>query len=215
MSIISISSSSDENALTKLNNCMRSGKVCVLYYANWCGYCQQLKPEWDKFKDMHKNYNNSGKFHIADIESSVLEALKSKMSDLQDMIKVEGYPTISMYDNGKKIGDYQGERTADVMMTNMNNTFTNIISNEKKTNKRKKHKSKKHNSKKHKSKKHNSKKYNSKKNNSKKHNSKKHNSKKHNSNNSNNSSNNSNISNGNNSNNSSNSNNSISKKNIK
>ena len=31
--------------------------VCKIY-ANWCGHCQQLKPEWDTMKSLIKNKEN-------------------------------------------------------------------------------------------------------------------------------------------------------------
>ena len=28
------------------------GPLMIIYYAEWCGHCQRLKPEWKKLKKM-------------------------------------------------------------------------------------------------------------------------------------------------------------------
>jgi thiol-disulfide isomerase/thioredoxin len=138
MSIISITRADDTSALIKLKECMSSGKVCVLYYADWCGYCQQLKPEWTRMKELlmtsHHNHNLKHKFDIAEVESAAVKKLKEMLmsgsSDMSRLVQIQGYPTISMYENGSKVADYDGERNAEAMVTNISNTFqTNTSSN--------------------------------------------------------------------------------------
>ena len=121
MNMISITKADDTSALDELSKCMRSGKVCVLFYADWCGHCQHLKPEWSRLKDMHQKQQLA--YKLAEIESAAMDALRSRMSDMSELVAVEGFPTISMYDNGRKVSDYAGERTADAMMANMNTVF--------------------------------------------------------------------------------------------
>lgn len=144
MSIISVTSASDTTALDKLANCMRSGKVCVLFYADLCGYCQQFKPEWSKLKEMH-TINNVSNYHLADIEAVAINALKARMKDMSQMIEVSGYPTISFYDNGKKVQDYNGERTAVSVMDQLNSVLNNSTKNDKKLLNHKKNNNYKHN----------------------------------------------------------------------
>ena len=120
--MISVTKATDATALDELAKCMRNGRVCVLFYADWCGHCQRFKPEWSRCKEMHHQQQNNP-YKLADIESAALDALKGKMSDMPSLVDVSGFPTISMYDNGKKTADYNGERTADALMAFLNQQY--------------------------------------------------------------------------------------------
>jgi thiol-disulfide isomerase/thioredoxin len=80
------------------------GKV----YANWCGHCQQLKPEWDTMKSLIKNKENKD-IEIVEFEENEKEKLdefKKKYSSL----KINGYPTIFKILPNKQIEYYTGNR---------------------------------------------------------------------------------------------------------
>ena len=86
-----------------------SPNITILFYWNMCGYCAALKPTWDK---ICKKYNNVKYCDILNVEVSQLNHLKAKYKK-----GVRGFPTIAKYKNGKKIGEYNGERT----LKDMNN----------------------------------------------------------------------------------------------
>jgi len=67
------------------------GKV----YANWCGYCKQLKPEWAKLKKMLP------KTQFVEIEEKQTNkrARLEKKHNLQ--LNVSGYPTIFKIQNNQ------------------------------------------------------------------------------------------------------------------
>lgn len=78
-------------------------------YANWCAYCVQLKPLWDKMKSelRNKEKSNNCNFVFIEIESSQEEKGKSYVNerylkksphklDLQG-----GYPTLFKIIDGK------------------------------------------------------------------------------------------------------------------
>ena len=46
---------------SKLSELLKDGDWMVLYYAEWCGHCNAMKPEWEKFitKMKDKSINNS------------------------------------------------------------------------------------------------------------------------------------------------------------
>ena len=99
---INVGSSGDA---LNLSNLLKDGDWMVLYYAEWCGHCQTMKPEWNKVVNKMKNNNN---LNIAEIESNHIDNLINKPT-------IEGFPTIKMYNNGKEIANFEDERVADKM----------------------------------------------------------------------------------------------------
>ncbi len=81
----------------------KSPNLTILFYWNMCGHCAALKPTWDK---ICKKYNKVNDCDILNVEVSQLNHLNAKYKK-----GVSGFPTIAKYKNGKKIGEYNGERT--------------------------------------------------------------------------------------------------------
>ena len=79
------------------------GKV----YANWCGHCQQLKPEWDTMKSLVKN-KDIEIVEFEENENEKLDEFKKKYPGL----KINGYPTIFKILPNKQIEYYTGNRTS-------------------------------------------------------------------------------------------------------
>ena len=88
---------------SKLSELLKDGDWMVLYYAEWCGHCKTLKPEWEKVIDKLKD---SGKVNIADVKSDFIEALPHKP-------KIEGFPTIQMYNKGREVAKFEDDRIAE------------------------------------------------------------------------------------------------------
>ena len=78
------------------------GKKLVLFYADWCGHCKKVMPDWDKAAK--ESNGNMLKINCAD-ESTKTQELAAKY-------KVDGYPTIIIFDDGTP-SDYTGSRTAE------------------------------------------------------------------------------------------------------
>jgi thiol-disulfide isomerase/thioredoxin len=82
------------------------GKV----YANWCGYCKTLAPEWNKLKQMlPKN-----RVQLIDIEEAETEKRASFEKDHPNL-SVKGYPTIFKVHPNRHIEYYSGPRNAGAM----------------------------------------------------------------------------------------------------
>lgn len=77
------------------------GKV----YADWCGYCQQLKPEWEKLKKISK-----AKFVEFEAEKTQEKSDFENIHGIQ--LQVSGYPTIFKITPNKEVQYYNGPRTA-------------------------------------------------------------------------------------------------------
>ena len=77
------------------------GKEMVLFHMNGCGHCKNMMPEWNKFQSSYKK---------AGIKVSKVERAENPKA--MEKLGIQGFPTIMLLQNGKKIKDYQGERTA-------------------------------------------------------------------------------------------------------
>jgi len=87
------------------------GKV----YADWCGHCQMLKPEWAKMKK--HIYSKKGKKHVvfAEVEEKQI-GTKLRKLEKDHGVKVEanGYPTLFRIEGGK-VKYYNGDRQSHAM----------------------------------------------------------------------------------------------------
>jgi len=97
---------------TKSNkNIIVVGKV----YADWCGHCQMLKPEWAKMKK--HIYSKKGKKHVVfvEIEENHIESKLRKLEKDQGVkVNINGYPTLFRISGGKVVY-YNGNRQSDEM----------------------------------------------------------------------------------------------------
>ena len=111
---------SKHSSLATVGN-VKPTDVCVVeIYADWCGYCQQANPIYDKVsKKVSKKYgdkvklfkiNGTGEQSKSDpkrkeSEMKLMEGIKKNYSDF------EGFPTFYFFKNGEKIGKHSGEVT--------------------------------------------------------------------------------------------------------
>ena len=97
---------------TKSNkNVIVVGKV----YADWCGPCQMLKPEWAKMKK--HIYSKKGKKHVVfvEVEEKEIESKLRKLEKNQGVkIETNGYPTLFRIEGGNVVY-YNGNRQSDEM----------------------------------------------------------------------------------------------------
>jgi len=77
-------------------------------YADWCGHCQTLEPEWNKIKKMMKKNKNIEMIEIEEKNQTKLDILKNQFPELQ----VNGYPTIFKIRPNRHIEYYTGNRNA-------------------------------------------------------------------------------------------------------
>ena len=77
--------------------------VIILYHWENCGYCQMLMPLWNK---LCKKYNKYKDICIINVEVAQMPLLRAKYRK-----NIAGFPTIIKYQNGKRIQEFNGERT--------------------------------------------------------------------------------------------------------
>jgi len=94
-----------EAAPEELESQIKDGKKLVLFYADWCGHCKKIKPDWD---DAAKDANKEDKKMIKVNCGGGTE----KDKELMSKYNIEGYPTIIIFDDGKP-AEYSGKRTKD------------------------------------------------------------------------------------------------------
>ncbi len=100
----------DEFKVTKIKkadfddklNLKKDGKVVVLYFANWCGHCNHLKPAYQKLAD------NAKGFSVVAVDADDNDGLIEKIQSMGDDSEydVRGFPTIVSYYNGKYFSTY-------------------------------------------------------------------------------------------------------------
>jgi len=94
--------------------------IIGLVYANWCGHCQSLKPEWDMFKKNlkidKKLASKCGVFEVEDsdiMKDSKIKKISKKVKGGE--VQVNGFPTLFKIVGGN-IEYYNGERSANSLL---------------------------------------------------------------------------------------------------
>jgi thiol-disulfide isomerase/thioredoxin len=83
----------------------KNTKMFTLFYANWCGHCKNMKPQWEAAA----NKVNTGQdkkmvmVNVGDQDDASQEQLRKEYN-------IRGYPTIVDIDGGKQVGEYSGDR---------------------------------------------------------------------------------------------------------
>ena len=87
--------------MNNLSNEKKKNLVLILFYATWCGHCQDFEEDWDQLKNNHPEEVN-----LAQVESEDYE----KYVPSKNEERIRGYPTIRLYHKDKMIKEYDGER---------------------------------------------------------------------------------------------------------
>ena len=90
-----------ESSPKTLLNDVKGKKVAVLLYTDTCGYCKQMKPEWDKASE--KASDKMVAVNCSDSENLDVQALLKKTN-------TSSFPRIVIMDDGNIVTDYEGPR---------------------------------------------------------------------------------------------------------
>ena len=77
--------------------------VFILYYADWCGHCQSMKPNWYKMK---KSLKKSAP------QVLVKEVNAGDNSEVAAKENIEGFPTVILKCKDGSRKEYSGDRSA-------------------------------------------------------------------------------------------------------
>ena len=127
---------SDKDSISTITNELNKPNISiVLIHHIQCGHCINLRPTWEKFKELNKNKP----FKIIDIEAN-------ELSKMEHPIKkhIIGFPTIMKVKNGQVDENFMKERTLDNINAFANsavkkklNNLNNMMKSKKKNIKRK------------------------------------------------------------------------------
>lgn len=100
--VLELSEDSFEHATT-------TGVTIVKFFAPWCGHCKRMAPTWD---DLAVKYAGTA-VKVAKVDCTKAQSLCSNES-------VDGYPTIFLYVDGKRVEEYEGDRSLDNLVRFVN-----------------------------------------------------------------------------------------------
>lgn len=104
--------------LNNFNNNTTKGPWLVWFYADWCGHCTEMKPEWDL---LEKRCKNDKKLNIAKVKDTLKEQISPSMSN-----NVMGFPTIRFFNDGKLNDEYNGRRDNNAFLEFLLNKIGNL-----------------------------------------------------------------------------------------
>tara|TARA_Y100000992_G_C21210039_1_gene464968 strand:- start:49 stop:555 length:507 start_codon:yes stop_codon:yes gene_type:complete len=104
--------------------------VIVMFFAEWCPHCHNVRPHWNEMKEtiLIENPNDFEITEYEDIHKDVgIQELKNKYLDKEQELYIQGYPTIGGIKNGKYI-EFNGERNKESLIEFAHKLKTNYFS---------------------------------------------------------------------------------------
>jgi thiol-disulfide isomerase/thioredoxin len=87
-------------SVSELSSVRNTKPVIVLFFAHGCVFCEKMMPEWNKFK-------KSSPITFSEIPAEEM----SEYNPLKNEENITGYPTIRLYNKGKLVKEYDGDRS--------------------------------------------------------------------------------------------------------
>lgn len=92
-------------------NIQLPGKTVVMFQGNFCHWCTQAKPAYSTLADA---YTNKG-WVFATIQVDGSESEKKANEKAKQQVKSRGVPAFAIYNNGKFVSLYEGNRDVNSM----------------------------------------------------------------------------------------------------
>lgn len=84
---------------------IEKGLSFVKFFAPWCGHCKRLAPTWE---ELGKKFFGNDNVNIVKVDCT-LDVSKQLCNEQE----VDGFPTLYLYHNGRKVSEYNGSRNLD------------------------------------------------------------------------------------------------------
>lgn len=89
--------SKNKNNISSLERNLKNNNVFILIYMEGCGPCNQVRPEWEKLKNVLKKYNNNNdNIVIIDIDKDIVD-------NINYLPKPNSFPTMKYINNNENI----------------------------------------------------------------------------------------------------------------
>jgi len=86
-----------------------SGVSIVKFFAPWCGHCKRLAPTWD---ELAAKFSSVDDVTVAKVDCTSDD---NKNKELCSQQGVNGFPTLHLFKDGKKVEEFSGKRTIDAL----------------------------------------------------------------------------------------------------
>ena len=103
-----------ESKPANFNSDVSDGNKLVWFYADWCGHCKPMHKDWDAAAS---EVNKDGMTKMIKIDAGGQSKQQQKIAKDND---VQGFPTISLFNNGKKVEEYNGDRKKEAFLEFVN-----------------------------------------------------------------------------------------------
>ncbi|CAN7988628.1 unnamed protein product [Ixodes hexagonus] len=94
-----------ELSASNFEGVVAQGVTFVKFFAPWCGHCKRLAPTWD---DLARKFAAQTEVKIAKVDCTAYEALCNSH-------EVQGYPTLVLFRNGKRLAEFNGARDLEAL----------------------------------------------------------------------------------------------------
>ena len=132
--ILHLTKNEELNNVNMINECIQSKPSIVFMVAPWCGHCQRLEPTIDTLEKELIQDPQFNKLHIVKVHDEYLSNVN---------LNAKGYPTISLFSDGKHVADHAEDRTPSSIKDFISNNISKSTRSGSKPKKKKKKKRKK------------------------------------------------------------------------
>jgi len=87
----------------------KTGVSFVKFYAPWCGHCKRLAPTWE---ELAQKYKGTAGVMVGHVDCTAADNANRALCDANG---VNGFPTLNIYKDGEKVGEYSGKRDLEAL----------------------------------------------------------------------------------------------------
>ena len=123
----------DVPSAEKFNHHVKRGLSFVQFHSPLCGHCKTFAPIWEEFANEFKSECTNNVL-VAKIRSDMMGKVKCYK-------KILGFPTMFVLNKGKKVKEYEGERTKDALLSFARSNLSSVKTSRRRKRSRRRHRS--------------------------------------------------------------------------